>query len=102
MNLDHLSDDPHLDAAKIALEQREVDDYVNYLTGLLEDDYCTFAADTLTGIREAIKERRVITFPQRVAVQNIKDAADRKRQDEGRKVDHARPYRRRYEGWERR
>lgn len=74
---------------------REVDDFITRCEELAESPETQYASDTLLGIAETVRKRRVITAGQRQAVRNIVMGAQ-ETEDRG-----PRGGSRRYEGWRR-
>lgn len=68
-HLDSLSDDSILD--------EDVENFLAYVEGLIDEEHVQYARDTLEGIMETVKKRNHVSDAQWKAVENIDEGGQR-------------------------
>lgn len=94
-------DNTPVDSGADALTQgRAVERFIAEIDELLESPAHQFAATTLEGIRDTVRQRQQVSEAQWEAVANIRAGGDRHEEHRGGWERHEKRTGRRYEGWE--
>lgn len=79
---------------------RMIEVFIAEIDTLLEDPAFSFAAVTLEGIRDTVRQRQQVSEAQRDAVSHIRAGGERHEEQRGGWERHEKRTGRRYEGWE--
>jgi hypothetical protein len=96
----NLGNDQIEGAGSMQVQGRQVEFFIAEIEELLEDPAFSFAATTLEGIRDTVRQRQQVSEAQREAVQNIRAGGERHEEQRRGWERHERRTGRRYEGWE--